>query len=182
MTWAATALCVVFSGVMMCSITVAQTKVPSAREVVTPEVYASSEPAARGVPFQLAVVMKIRPGFHVNAREKSEEYLIATDLKAELPAGFKAGEVAYPKGELHVFTFSKKPLNVYQGDIVLRVPLTALGNAPLGVQQIPLKLRYQACSTEICLPPVTIDLQAAVNVAASRAAAKPAHSEVFPAP
>jgi len=118
----------------------------------------------------------------VNAREKSEEYLIATDLKTELPAGFKAGEVAYPKGELHQFTFSKKPLNVYQGDVVLRVPLTALGNAPLGAQQIPLKLRYQACSTEICLPPVTIDLQAAVNVAASRSAAKPAHTELFPAP
>jgi hypothetical protein len=181
-TVSAGALCgVAFCCLTWCSTTVAQTKVPSPREVVTPEVYASAEPAAKGVPFQLAVVIKIRPGFHVNAREKSEEYLIATDLKAELPAGFKAGEVAYPKGELHQFTFSKKPLNVYQGDVVLRVPLTALGTAPLGAQQIPLKLRYQACSTEICLPPVTIDLQAEVNVAASRAATKPAHSELFPA-
>jgi hypothetical protein len=45
-----------------------------------------------------------------------------------------------------------------------------------------LKMRYQACSTEICLPPVTIDLQAAVNIVASAAAAKPAHAELFPAP
>ena len=43
--------------------------------------------------------MKIRPGFHVNAREKSAEYLIATDLKSNLPAGFSAGDVAYPKGK-----------------------------------------------------------------------------------
>ena len=104
----------------------AQEHVPSPREVVTPAVYVSAEPAARGVPFQLAVVLNIRPGFHVNAREKSAEYLIATDLRAEVPAGFKIGEVAYPKGELHTFTFSKTPLNVYQGKVTLRLPLTAL--------------------------------------------------------
>ncbi len=159
-----------------------QSQVPSPRDVVSPAVFVSSEPAARGVPFQLAVVLKIRPGFHVNAREKSAEYLIATDLRGEIPAGFKSGDVSYPKGELHTFTFSKQPLNVYQGTVTLRMPLTLLATAPLGPQQIPLKLRYQACSTEICLPPVTIDLQAAVNVAPSAAAAKSAHPELFPTP
>ncbi len=157
-------------------------KIPSPRDVVSPAVYVSAEPAARGVPFQLAVVFKIRPGFHVNAREKSADYLIATDLRAEIPAGFKAGNVAYPKGELHTFAFSKTPLNVYQGTVTLRMPVTALANASVGPQQIPLKLRYQACSTEICLPPVTIDLQAEINIAASAAAAKPAHAELFPTP
>jgi Disulphide bond corrector protein DsbC len=160
----------------------ARPQVPSPREVVTPSVCVSSEPAARGLPFEVAVVFKIRQGFHVNAREKSEDYLIATDLRAEIPAGFKAGAVGYPKGELHTFTFSKKPLNVYQGTVTLRMPLTALPGAPLGPQEIPLKLRYQACSTEICLPPVTIDLQASVNIAATRSAARPAHTEIFQAP
>jgi Disulphide bond corrector protein DsbC len=160
----------------------AQSQVPSPREVVSSAVYVSSDPAARGVPFQLAVVFKIRPGFHVNAREKSADYLIATDLRAEVPAGFKAGDVTYPKGELHTFTFSRTPLNVYQGTVTLRLPVTALATAPTGSQQIPLKLRYQACSTEICLPPVTVDLQAAVNVVASRAAAKSANPELFPTP
>ena len=157
-------------------------KIPSPRDVVSPAVYVSADPAARGVPFQVAVVFKIRPGFHVNAREKSADYLIATDLRAEMPAGFKAGEVAYPKGQLHTFTFSKTPLNVYEGKVTLRMPVTALASAPTGPQQIPLKLRYQACSTAICLPPVTIDLQASINVVASAAAAKPAHPELFPSP
>jgi hypothetical protein len=154
-------------------------QVPSGRDVVKPEIYASLDPVGRGSAFQIAVVMKIRPGFHVNAREKSEDYLIATDLKAELPAGFSNGEVVYPKGKLEHFTFSKKPLNVYQDTIVLRLPVAALESAPLGEQHIPLKLRYQACSTEICLPPVTIPLDAAINIAASAAASKPAHAEIF---
>jgi len=157
-------------------------QVPSGRDVVKPEIYASLDPAGRSSSFQIAVVMKIRPGFHVNAREKSEEYLIATDLKAELPAGFNSSEVVYPKGKLETFTFSKKPLNVYQGTVILRLPVNALANAPLGEQYIPLKLRYQACSTELCLPPVTVPLDAVVNVASSASAAKPAHPEFFAKP
>jgi len=154
-------------------------QVPSGKDVVKPEIYASLEPVARGSAFQIAVVMKIRPGFHVNAREKSEDYLIATDLKAVLPAGFTSGEVSYPKGKLEKFAFSKIPLNVYQDTVILRMPVTALASAPLGEQHIPLKLRYQACSNELCLPPVTLPLDATLNVAASASAAKPAHSEIF---
>ncbi len=142
-------------------------QVPSGRDVVKPEVYLSMEPAARGGSFQIAVVMNIRPGFHVNAREKSEEYLIATDLKAQPPPGFTSGEVVYPKGKLETFTFSKKSLNVYQA------------TAPLGEQHIPLTLRYPACSTELCLPPTTLPLAAAVKVAASASEARSAHLEIF---
>ena len=160
----------------------ASSQVPSGRDVVKPEVYTSMEPAGRGGSFQIAVVMKIRPGFHVNAREKSEEYLIATDLKAQLPSGFSSGEVIYPKGKLETFTFSKKPLNVYQGTVTLRLPINALASASLGEQHIPLKLRYQACNDELCLPPVTIPLDAIVNIVASASDAKPAHAEIFAKP
>src|SRR5271168_186824 len=155
-------------------------QVPSPKDVVAPTIYVSLEPVGRGSQFQIAAVLKIRPGFHINAREKSEDYLIATDLRAEAPAGFQLGEVSYPKGALHTFTFSTKPLNVYEDTIVLRLPVTALPNAPLGPQHLPVKLRYQACSTEICLPPVTLSLDATINVAASAADSKMAHSEIFP--
>ncbi|MHB8499465.1 MAG: protein-disulfide reductase DsbD N-terminal domain-containing protein [Candidatus Acidiferrales bacterium] len=154
-------------------------QVPSPKDVVAPTTYVSLEPVGRGGQFQIAVVLKIRPGFHINAREKSADYLIATDLRADAPAGFQLGEVSYPKGALHTFAFSKTPLNVYEGTITLRLPATALANAPLGPQHIPLKLRYQACSTEICLPPVTLALDAALTVGSSAAAAKPSHPEIF---
>jgi Thiol:disulfide interchange protein DsbD, N-terminal len=159
----------------------AEPQIPNAKDVVAPAVYVSLEPAVRGKTFQIAVVMKIRDGFHVNAREKSADYLIATDLKADVPAGFQAGEVSYPKGTLEEFHFSKTPvkLNVYQGTTTLRMQVTALATAPLGEQQIPVKLRYQACSTEVCLPPVTLPLVAKINVAAS--GAKAAHTDIFPA-
>ncbi len=156
----------------------AAAQIPSGTEVVAPAAYASADPVARNTPFELAVVLKIRPGFHINAREKSEAYLIATDLKYDLPAGFTAGEAIYPKGTLRNFAFSKdKPLNVYEGTTTLRLPLTATGTAALGEQRLALKVRYQACSNEVCLPPVTVPVTATINVGA--AGTKPAHPEIF---
>jgi DsbC/DsbD-like thiol-disulfide interchange protein len=159
----------------------AQPQVPEAQDVVSSTTYASFDPASRGASFQLAVVLKIREGFHVNAHQASASYLIPTAITLDLPAGFKAGEVAYPKGELHTFSFTKTPLNVYQGKVVLRVPLTTAADAPTGAQRIPMKLRYQACNNELCLPPVKVDLQAIVNITPNSTAAHPAHPELFPA-
>jgi hypothetical protein len=157
----------------------APSQMPSGRDVVAPTAYASADPVARGSSFQIAVVLKIRDGFHINARQPSAEYLIATDLRAELPAGFKAGETAYPKGELRTFSFSKTPLNVYENKVVIRMPVNVPANAAVGATHIPLKVRYQACSTDACLPPVTLPVDAAINITDSKSSAKPAHPELF---
>lgn len=166
--------------VTICFAPAVNSQAPSGKDVVAPEAFASHDPVARGMSFQVAVVMKIRPGFHVNAREVSADYLIPTDLRAELPAGFKLGAIVYPKGTLQTFSFSKdKPLNVYSGSVTIRLPLTVLASAPLGPQHIPMKLHYQACSNEICLPPVTKDVDATINVVTASSSAKPANSEIF---
>lgn len=160
----------------------ATAQTPSGREVVTPSAVTSFDPVARNTSFQLALVLKIRPGFHINAREVSADYLIPTDLRVAVPAGFKAGEVTYPKGTLRSFSFSKTQLNVYQDTAILRMKLTTTANLPLGEQHLPLKLRYQACSEEICLPPVTVDVDAKFTVVEQPSAAKPAHAEFFKQP
>jgi thioredoxin:protein disulfide reductase len=159
----------------------ADSQIPSGREVVSPEAFVSFDPVARGKSFQVAVVMKIRPGFHVNAREVTADYLIPTDLHVEPPAGLKMGEIVYPKGTLQTFTFSKgKQLNVYTNSVIIRMPMTALPNAPMGEQRVPLKLHYQACSDEICLPPTTLSLYASINITDKPDAARAVHSDIFP--
>jgi DsbC/DsbD-like thiol-disulfide interchange protein len=153
-------------------------QIPAAHDVVKPTAYASFEPVARGKEMQIAVVIKIRDGYHVNAREPTFDYLIPTDLKADVPAGFKAGAVSYPKGTLHKFNFTKdKPLNVYTDTVVLRLPVAVEASAPLGEQHIALKLHYQACSTDVCLPPTTLPVDAVIHVSAQES--HPSHPELF---
>jgi len=169
----------IFAAVLLFAAAGVAAQIPSARDVVKPSAFASLEPAARGKQMEIAVVMKIREGYHVNAREVTFDYLIPTDLKAEAPAGFKAGEVKYPKGTLHKFSFAKdQALNVYTDTVVLRLPVTIDASAPLGEQHIPLKLHYQACSNEVCLPPVTLPVDAVVHVTSSES--HPSHPELFP--
>ena len=92
----------------------ANAQVPNAKDVVQSTAYTSFEPVARGKEFQVAVVLKIRDGYHINARKPTLEYLIPTDLKVEVPAGYKAGDVTYPDGTLKSFAFSQnEKLNVY---------------------------------------------------------------------
>jgi len=152
-------------------------QIPNAKDVVTSVAYTSFEPVARGKEFQIAVVVKIRDGYHINARKTTLEYLIPTELRAELPVGYKASEVTYPNGTLKSFAFSQsEKLNVYTGTVTLHLKVTAPADAPLGAQHIPLKLRYQACSESVCLPPVRQDVDASFSLAT---AAKPAHPELF---
>jgi len=156
-------------------------QIPAARDVVKPAAYPSFDPAARGKQLEVAVVMKIKEGFHVNARETTFDYLIPTDLKVEAPAGFKVGAVKYPKGTLHKFSFAKdQALNVYADTATLFVPLTIEAGAPLGEQHIPLKLRYQACNNEVCLPPVTLPVDAVIRVSSGES--HPNHPELFAKP
>jgi hypothetical protein len=153
-------------------------QIPAARDVVRPSAFASFDPVARGEEMQIAVVMKIRDGYHVNAREPTFDYLIPTDLKAEVPAGFKAGTVNYPNGALRKFNFTKdKPLNVYTDTVILLFPVTVEEKAPLGEQHFRLRLHYQACSTDVCLPPATLPVDAVIHVTAQES--HPSHPELF---
>src|SRR5260370_10386977 len=108
----------------------ASSQVPSGRDVVKPETYVSLDPAGRGSSFQIAVVMKIRPGFHVNAREKSEDYLIATHLKAALPPGFNTRGVSHPHGKPPKIPPSQIPFEVAQRTSILRIPVSPLESTP----------------------------------------------------
>ena len=154
----------------------------SAASVVKTNVYTSLDPVPRGKEFQVAVVVNIASGYHMNSHKPNDSYLIPTTLTPQLPAGITLVDTIYPAGKNLTFPFSPdKPLNVYTQSVTLRLKLTAGDAAALGDATIPITLRYQACNNSACLPPVKVPVNAAIKVAASDAKAKPAHPEIFAA-
>jgi thioredoxin:protein disulfide reductase len=145
-------------------------------------VYVSLEPVPRDRTFDLAVVAKILPGFHINAHEVTLEYLIPTTLDTELPPGFRGVATSYPRGVLRQFKFSPERLSVYEGIVTVRMRLQALPHAPLGANKIPMTFRYQACNEEACLPPVKLPIAADIEIAPAGASARPVHPEIFRTP
>ncbi len=147
----------------------AQEGLPRASAVVEPHARVSPSPVVPGRPFDILVTAKIRQGFHVNANPASQDYLIPTTLEAELPKGFHSIETVYPKGVLRKFKFSATQLSVYEGAVTLRMRVQAPSDASGGPSKLALKLNYQACNEEACLPPVKLSVIAELQLAAGSA-------------
>jgi DsbC/DsbD-like thiol-disulfide interchange protein len=152
---------------------------PPASSVLQPQAYVSLQPVPRGRAFEIAVVAKISPGFHINAHVPSEDYLIPTKIMADLSPGVFLVETTYPRGVMRAFRFSKTPLRVYEGSFTVRMKLRANGSAPLGPQKIGLTVGYQACNQDACLPPTKLSVTADLEIAAVDTPTHPVHAEIF---
>jgi thiol:disulfide interchange protein DsbD len=156
-----------------------ETAFSRAASVLQPQSYVSLQPVPRGSAFEIAVVGKITPGFHVNAHEPSEEYLIPTKVTADLPPGITVVETDYPRGVMRGFNFSKTQLRVYETSFTVRMKMRAGNAAALGRHKIPLTIGYQACNQDSCLPPTKIPATAELEIAAVDTPARPANADIF---
>ena len=159
------------------------TDVPAPAAVVKPRAFVSLSPVPRGREFQVAIAVDIAPGYHMNSHHPTDQYLIATTLTPKLPSGFVLLDTLYPPGRVEKFSFSPdKGLDVYSGNVTLKLRLIAHNDAPIGAVTFPVTLRYQACNDTTCLPPVKVPLDVRVDVAAAGSATHAAHPEIFATP
>ncbi len=148
--------------------------------VIKAHTYVSLDPVPRGKAFQIAVVVDINEGYHMNSHKPRDPYLIPTTLTPQLPAGFTLAETVYPNGQLKKFPFSPdKALDVYSSSVTFHLRLAAGATAPIGTANIPITLRFQACNNSACLPPVKVALTAPVQVARADAKTRALHPEIF---
>jgi thiol:disulfide interchange protein DsbD len=152
---------------------------PAASSVIQPQAFVSLQPVPRGRAFEVAVVAKISPGFHINAHQPSEDYLIPTKITADPLPGVFVVETTYPRGVMRAFRFSKTPLRVYEGSFTVKMKLRANESAQLGAQKLGLTVGYQACNQDACLPPTKVQLTADIDFAAVDTAPHPMHPEIF---
>jgi thiol:disulfide interchange protein DsbD len=155
---------------------------PPAAKVLQPQAYVSLQPVPRGRSFEIAVVAKISPGFHINAHMPSEDYLIPTKVVADPSPGVLIVETTYPRGVMRAFRFSKTPLRVYEGSFTVRMKLRASNAAPLGPQKLALTVGYQACNQDACLPPTKLPLTVDLEIATADTPTHPVHADIFSMP
>ena len=125
----------------------------------TPVVTASVEEVklAAGGSAEAAVRLHIADGYHVNANPPSDRFYIGTELQAEAQEGITPGKPTYPPALTKKFGFSEKPLAVYEGEAVIKLPLAAAGTAAKGRHTFKARVRVQPCNDEACLQPRTIE-------------------------
>jgi len=100
-------------------------------------------------------------GFHVNSNKPKDEFLIP--LKLTWTAGpLEAKSINYPKPEQ--VKVGADLLDVFTGAFNIRTEFTSSAAAPQGNATMTGKLRYQACNTDMCFRPATIDIRVPVVI------------------
>jgi hypothetical protein len=110
------------------------------------------------------VTLDIADGYHVNANPASDKFYIATEVQAAPQEGITPGKPVYPPGVSRKLSFSDKPLSVYEGRAVIKLPLRADKTATKGSHTFHATIRVQPCNDQACLPPRNIDAPIPVTI------------------
>jgi thiol:disulfide interchange protein DsbD len=154
----------VLAGLLVCAC--AGAAAPKPEEILTVHARMVASGPGSG---SIHVEATLAPGYHVNSHKPSEDYLIPTSVRVTPPAGVTAAEPRYPAGSVKKFSFSDKPLSVYEAKFTVEVPVSWTGAAPV----IPGTLDFQACTDTQCYAPASIAFRSEPAEKAPAAAAGP---------
>ena len=99
--------------------------------------------------------VEVRNGYHVNSHKPTEEYLIPLTL--EWSGGLESTGNDFPAPKMAKYSFSPQPIAVYTSDFTITAKFRAPKTAGQGVTTG--RLRYQACTNSLCLPPKTVEIK-----------------------
>jgi hypothetical protein len=153
-----------FAAVIVSLLAVSALAQGGSKSVVSVSTTGPTEPVAAGYSFQVAVVLQVKSGFHINAQKPSEDYLIGTKLSLTPPPGMKVSKVSYPRAKMATFEFSETPLAVYDGTVEVMATIKTEKSLDAGTREITGKITFQACNDQSCLAPSTVDVTASVNI------------------
>ncbi|MBV8552266.1 MAG: hypothetical protein JOY54_13270 [Acidobacteriaceae bacterium] len=117
--------------------------------------------AKRGATVTQTLKVSVLPGFHVNSDKPKDEYLIP--LKLTWTGGpLEATSTAYPKPE--EIKVGGQDLVVFTGSFDIRTEFKVPANAAAGSTTMTGKLRYQACNSDMCFRPASVEVRLPVSI------------------
>ena len=117
-----------------------------------------------GKPATIELLFRVTRGYHINSNKPHDKLLIPTQLEVQAPEelGMK---VEYPAGQDKTFGFSPEKMNVYDGDVALKVQMAPGANAQPGTRKVTGHLKYQACNDRACFPPARVPVEFEIEIA-----------------
>lgn len=118
-----------------------------------------------GSTIERTLTLHVAEGWHINAHQPRQEYLIGTTLSLNDTEGLTLHTTRYPEPELIDFSFADDYLAVYTGRVPIQVSLQAADTLSSGVYSLKGHARVQACSDRICLAPDSVLVEVPIEVA-----------------
>lgn len=118
---------------------------------------------SRGTTVRGYVVLDIPGGLHVNSNSPKSKYAIPTVVSVSA-TGARVGGVSYPRGKNRKFSFSDDTINIYEGRVSFGFNVTVPKGFKGNTVRVRAKVRYQACTDEVCYAPKTKDITITASV------------------
>jgi DsbC/DsbD-like thiol-disulfide interchange protein len=148
-------------------------------EVLEVKTYLSQDGVQPGGTIDVAFVLDILPGWHINAPELADPFLIPCTLLIEEENSVEAKEVLYPLPETRSYSFSEVDLQVYEGKVILGARVHVSEEISQGKNVLKASFLYQACDDVSCMAPETLEFEIPFRVVSESAEIKKIHQEIF---
>jgi DsbC/DsbD-like thiol-disulfide interchange protein len=148
-------------------------------QVVDAKIVLARDGVHPGETVKVAVILKIRLGYHINNDMPADQFLVPTTLAFDESQGAEVVEIVYPPGHRGRFAYTQAELIVYEGEAVLGGLVRVNEHLLAGPLVLRGTLSYQACDNASCLPPKDLRFEFAIPVVEAGQACHELHSEIF---
>ena len=148
-------------------------------EVLEIQVVGSSEQVSAGNSFKIAIIVDIKPEFHINSDEPLDPVYIPTEVRFDLIDGVSFGKLFFPDADLRIFGFSDDELAIFENKITIFNEITLRDNFSTGPLAIHGKLFYQACDDKSCYMPQDEKFDITLEVVDKNSVITPLYGEIF---
>jgi len=115
----------------------------------------------RGATVTETLQVVVQPGFHVNSDKPKDEFIIPLKL-TWTPGLLDTKSIEFPKPE--ELKVGSQDLLVFTGMFAVKTQFQAPANAPTGPATLVGKIHYQACSSDMCFRPSTVEVKLPVVI------------------
>ena len=146
------------------------------------KIYPMYDKLPRGEKVLIAVELKIREGWHVNANPASPDFLKSTAVKLKTEQKVKLTRVKYPEHEeLQVIGFDE-PYHVYDGSVMVYGLLEIDAAERAEKAKLEFEVEFQACNEKECLPPDRVVMEGTLPLANPGDPIRKINADKFPKP
>jgi DsbC/DsbD-like thiol-disulfide interchange protein len=157
------------------------TRPSSSADLVFAALRLGARPVPAGQAVDVALVVRVQEGWHVNAHRPTFDYLIGTSVRWDGGPDLQVTGTRYPDPTALRLDFAGAAIDVYEGETAIFATVRPDAASPPGERRLTGRLRVQACNDRTCLRPSTVRAQLSVPVAEAGARSTPTGAAVFEA-
>lgn len=133
---------------------------------VIPRAFLAADKLPAGKVIQIAIVLDIADGWHINANPAHPQTFSPTVVTLESVRGTTLSQIHYPKPLVLPGDDPAHRQHVYEGRVTIIGDLLVPGEAVGADEEIQLSIQYQSCNDMLCERPKVVKFAARVPVAA----------------